>query len=65
MGCGCCAERKARVTLENVRKLAEIYAKEIKSLVVLYRQYDGAYNFMAADTPEAAEVRAIEYISHL
>ena len=61
MGCDC--EAKKRGNYENIRKIAERFARTNKVVVAVYRIAPGEWSFVDILCPEYHDITPIEYIS--
>lgn len=56
---------KEKRSYDNIKKLASGWARNNQESVIIYKQMDGGYNFIPADSQEAQEVEIVELVSHL
>ena len=64
MSCNCAKENKDRSTLENMRRLATMMAKEEGRVYVVICKIDGTYTFEPEDAI-ATLGKIVEYVHYL
>jgi hypothetical protein len=67
MGCEGCLTTQKELSrqFEKVYEDSKKYAIEIQKMVVIYRQSDGSYQFMEAESARRSGIQPIQFISHL
>lgn len=60
MSCAC-EQKRLRQEIDRMRRLAKVFAEIENTTAVLYKNEDGTYGFMSADTETDKEI--IEYIT--